>query len=191
MALVDAIARGLRDPRRAMRAEMAAGLTEARALVHLMLACGLFFVASLPRAMRFANASNGSMPVDGAIAGHAFALLAVAPLGFYGLAALAHVFARLAGGQGGFLGARAALFWSLLLAAVPALLLALAGVAAEAAAGPAGLAVVRWLAPLAMGWWMWLFAASLAEVEGFRNTGRVLLASSVTLLVLVLGLKLA
>lgn len=191
MALVDAMGRGLRAPRQAMRAEAAAGLTEARALLHLMLACGLFFLASVPRTMRFAAASDGTVPLDGAIAGLAFALLAVAPLGFYGLAALVHGLARLLGGRGGFLAARAALFWSLLLASVPALGLALAGVLAEAAAGPAGLAVVQWLAPVVLMWWAWLFAASLAETEGFGNTGRVFLAAGATLAVVMLGFGLA
>lgn len=191
MALTDATLRALRDPRSVMEAEAARGLSEARALMHLMLACGLFFVASLPRAVRAAQASGGEVPLDGVIAAHAFGLLAVAPLLFYGLAALAHGLARLAGGRGGFLGARAALFWSLLPAAVLALALALVGVGAEAAGGAAGLAVARWLAPGALLWWFWVLAASLAVTEGFGNTGRVFLATCAGVGVLLVGIDLA
>ena len=51
-------------------------------------------------------------PVSAAISANLFAWGAVAPLLGYGLAAGAHLVARAFGGRGGFLGARAALFWS-------------------------------------------------------------------------------
>jgi hypothetical protein len=168
--LVDAIWRGWRDPRGAMRAQVAAGLSEPRALFHLIAACGLCFVASLPNALRSARALEIADPVEGAIAAHLFGWLAVAPLLAYALAALAHLGARAFGGRGGFLGARAALFWSGLLGAPIALALAAAGVAAEAL--PALLRPVTWLGYAGLVFWLWLFAASLAEAEGFA-TGRV------------------
>ena len=170
--LVDAIGRGWRDPRGAMAAELGRGLSEARALVHLMLACGVFFVASLPNAVREARALDIADPVEGAVAAHLFGYLALAPLVAYGLAAVVHLVARGFGARGGFRAARAALFWSLLMAAPLALLLALAGVAVEVAA-PALATLLDWLGVGALAFWLWLFAASLAEAEGFAGTGRV------------------
>ena len=170
--LVDAIGRGWRDPRGAMAAEVGRGLSEARALVHLMLACGVLFVASLPNAVREARALDIADPVEGAVAAHLFGYLALAPLVAYGLAAVVHLVARGFGARGGFRAARAALFWSLLMAAPLALLLALAGVAVEVAA-PALATLLDWLGVGALAFWLWLFAASLAEAEGFAGTGRV------------------
>jgi hypothetical protein len=170
--LVDATFRGWRDPRGAMAWEVDRGLSEGRALAHLMLACGLFFVASLPNAIREARALDIAEPVEGAIAAHLFGYLALAPLVAYALAALVHLVARGFGARGGFRAARAALFWSLLMIAPIAIGLALAGVAVEVAApGLAPLTDALGLA--ALGFWLWQFAASLAEAEGFAATGRV------------------
>ena len=93
-----------------------AGLSEARALVHLMLACGLFFVASLPNALREARGARHRRAGRGRDRG-----ASLRPPG-------AGAAARLRAGGGtctsspaasaraaGFLAARAALFWSLLL----------------------------------------------------------------------------
>jgi hypothetical protein len=137
-----------------------------------MLACGLFFVASLPNAVREAGALDIADPVEGAIAAHLFGYLALAPLVAYGLAAVVHLVARGFGARGGFRAARAALFWSLLMAAPITLLLALAGVGVEVAA-PALAPLLDWLGFGALAFWLWLFAASLAEAEGFVATGRV------------------
>ena len=170
--VIAAIWRGWRDPRGAMARQMASGLGEPRALAHLMLACGLFFVASLPGAMRQADRLDIAAPLEGVVAAHLFAYGALAPLAFYGLAAVMHLAALAFGGRGGFLGARAALFWALLLGAPLALAVALVGVVAERQAGaPGALATWAWYA--AFGFWLWLLAASLAEAEGFRGTGRV------------------
>jgi hypothetical protein len=170
--LVDAIVRGWRDPRGAMAREVARGLSEPRALVHLMLACGLLFVASLPNAVREARGLAIADPVEGAVSAHLFAWLALAPLLAYGLAALVHLAALGFGGRGGFLAARSALFLSALLAAPLALALALLGVAAELAA-PVLLPLTAWLGYAVLAFWLWLFAAALAEAEGFPATGRV------------------
>jgi hypothetical protein len=155
-----------------MARQVAAGLSEARALVHLMLACGLFFVASLPNALREARGLEVADPVEGAVAAHLFGYLALAPLLAYGLAAVVHLAARGFGGRGGFLAARSALFWSLLMAAPMAIALALVGVGVELAA-PALLPWLAWLGYAALAFWLWLFAASLAEAEGFGATRRV------------------
>jgi hypothetical protein len=169
--LVDAIWSGWRNPRRAMARQIEGGLSESRSLVYLMVACGLFFVASLPNALREARALDIENPVEGAIAAHLFAYLALAPLLAYGFAALVHLVARLFGARGGFLPARAAVFWSALLMAPLALALALVGVAAEAR--PALLPATTLLGYAGLAFWLWLFAASLSEAEGFAATGRV------------------
>jgi hypothetical protein len=170
--LVDSIRHGWRDPRASMARQVAAGLSEGRALVHLMLACGLLFVASLPNAIRESRALSIEDPVEGAIAAHLFGFLALAPLLAYGLAVLVHLAARAFGARGGFRAARAALFWSALLAAPVALALALLGTAIEALV-PALLPLATGLGYAGLAFWLWLFAASLAEAEGFAATGRV------------------
>ncbi len=170
-SLVCAIGSAYRDPRGAMARQVAQGLSEPQALFHLMLAAGLFCVASLPQAMRTARDLDISDPVQGAVAAHLFAYLCLGPLVGYALAALVHLAARALGGRGGYLGARAALFWAALLGAPMAL-----GLAALRAAAGAGAGRLPWLALpgyAAMGFWLWLFAASLAEAEGFAETRRV------------------
>jgi hypothetical protein len=167
--LVDTIWKGWRDPRGAMAREVARGLSEPRALAQLMLACGLFFVASLPNAMREARALSIADPVEGAVSAHLFGYFALAPLFAYALAAVVHLVARGLGGQGGFLAARAALFFAALLAAPLALGLALLGMAAELAA-PVLLPWTAWLGYAVLAFALWLFAATLAEAEGFAAT---------------------
>jgi hypothetical protein len=170
--LVDRIFRSWRDPRGAMQEEVAAGLGENRALVHLMLACGLFFVASLPTALRQARGIEADDPVSAAIAAHLFAWGALAPLAAYGLAAVVHLAARGFGAQIGFLAARAAFFWSALALAPFAVLAALVDVAAELAA-PRVLPWIGWLDYAGLALWLWVFSGSLAVAEGFERTGRV------------------
>lgn len=170
--LVAAIRHAWRDPRGAMARQIAGGLSERRALVHLFLACGLGFLASLPAAIRSARAIATEDPVAAAIAAHLFGYFFVAPLLFYGLAALVHLAARGFGARGGFLAARAALFWSALLGAPVAMALAVLGVLAEATA-PRLLPLIAFLGYAGFGFWVWLLAASLAEAERFAATGRV------------------
>ena len=125
------------------RARSRPGLSEARALVHLLLACGLFFVASLPSALReAARRSAIADPVRGRsprISSASWRWRRCSPTRWRRSCTSRP---RASAGAGGFLAARAALFWSLLLAAPVALALALLGVAAEVAA-PALLAAAR------------------------------------------------
>lgn len=186
--LVAAMAAAYRDPRRAMARQVAAGLGEPQALAHLMLACGLGFVASVPNAVRAAQGLDVEDPLSGAISAHLFGFLFVAPLILYGLAALIHLAARAFGGQGGFLGARAALFWAALLAAPIALALSLAGALAEMAGGRALLPWLGYLGYAGLAFWLWLLAASLAEAEGFAATGRVAAVLALAFAGLALGL---
>lgn len=188
--LVAEIFRAYPDPRGAMRRQIRAGLVEARALFHLMAACGLFFMASLPAAIRSARGIDTEEPVTAAIGAHLFGFLFLAPLLLYVAGLIVHGIARLFGGRGSALGARSALFWSLLLAAPVALALSLIGVLVEIAAGPA---VLPWLSVLGyagLALWGWLFAASLAEVEQFEASGLVaaFVAAAFGLVVFVLAI---
>lgn len=188
--LVAEIFRAYPDPRAAMRRQIRAGLAEARALFHLMAACGLFFIASLPAAIRSARGIEADEPVTAAIGAHLFGFLFLAPLLLY-LAGLAvHGIARLFGGRGSALAARSALFWSLLLIAPVALLLSLTGALAEIALGPL---VLPWLSVLGyagLALWVWFFAASLAEAERFEASGLVaaFVAGTFGLVVFVLAI---
>jgi len=182
--LVDGIARAWRAPRRAMAAEVAAGLSERRALLHLLLACGLLFVASLPMAVRSSAGLAVDEPVSAAVSAHLFAWGALAPLLGYALAAAVQLVARAFGGRGGFLGARAALFWSALAAAPAALAVSVIGALGTVLAGRV-LPQLAWLAFPAFGLWVWIFAASLAETQGFDSTGRVAGAVVLVLLAIV------
>lgn len=185
--ILDGIVRTWAAPRRAMAERMAAGLSESRALADLLLACGLLFVASLPGARRGAETLEGatSEPMAAAVAAHAFAWIAVAPLAAYGVAALVHLVARAFGAPAGFVRARTALFASMLAGTPVALGMALLGVLVDAV--PGLLPVVGLLGYAGLAAWLWLFAASLAEAEGFRATSRVM-AVALAVVVGVAGL---
>lgn len=172
-SLVGAIGRSWRDPRGVMAAQMDEGLNETRALFHLMLACGLLLVASLPGAVRASRAIEADDPLSGAIAAYLFGFLFVLPLLAYGAAALLRGIARLFGGRGSFLAMRSALFWTMLAAAPVALALALLRVFAETAPDAGLLPIVSLLGYAGLAVWIWLLAGAVAEAEGFGSTGRV------------------
>ena len=174
--LVDAVARAYRDPRGAMARQLAGGANEPRALFHLMLAAALLFVASLPNAIRKARGLEVEDALSAAIAAHLFGYVFLLPLVAYAGAGLVHLLALGFGARGGFVAARAAVFWSALLGAPIALVLALVGAGAEAATGRGQLPWLDLMGYAGLGFWLWLFAASLAEAEGFAATARVALA---------------
>lgn len=101
-----------RGPGRIMRSLLAHGKREDRALMFLMLGCGIFFIAQLPRLSREAHLSGQDLNM--LMAGTLMAWIFFAPLLLYGLAGLSQLAARLLGGQGDGYGARLALFWALL-----------------------------------------------------------------------------
>ncbi len=103
-----------RRPRQVMRRLLAMGQREDRALMYLMLACGLIFVAQWPRISREATLDAGGAPLDARLSITFFAMLMVWPILLYGLGALSHLMARVFGGKGTWYTARLALFWSLL-----------------------------------------------------------------------------
>lgn len=188
-SLVGAIGRSWRDPRSMMAAQVEEGLDEARALFHLMLACGLLLLASLPGAVRASRAIEADDPLSGAIAAYLFGFLFVLPLLAYGAAALLRLAAKVFGGRGSFLAMRSALFWTMLAAAPVALALALLRVFAEAAPGAGLLPMMTLLGYAGLGVWIWLLAGSVAAVEGFGSTGRV--AAVIALVFVATGLLLA
>ncbi|WOI57046.1 YIP1 family protein [Palleronia sp. LCG004] len=117
MALTGDILRSYRGPGPVLRRRLGGpdGRGEARALITLMLACGLIFVAQWPRLSRESHLSGRE--VDMLIGGALLGWLFIAPLVLYALAGISHVIARIFGGRGSHLDARMALFWALLAAA--------------------------------------------------------------------------
>jgi hypothetical protein len=173
--LVADLARAYPDPRAAMARQMREGLSEARALFYLMAACGIFFVASVPAAIRTAQGIDADEPVSAAIGAHLFGFLFLAPVLLYVGALVVHSAARLTGGRGSALATRTATFWSLLMLAPVALAIALVSATAEIAVGPAVLPWTSLLSYAGLALWLWVFAACLAEAEGFGHSGRVAL----------------
>lgn len=113
-----------RRPRAVIARKLAAGPREDRALATLMGACGLIFVAQWPGLSREAHfarlaAEAAGTPLDqvptlqALMGSRLMAIVFIAPLVFYALAAISHLVARLSGGKGSPYGARLALFWAL------------------------------------------------------------------------------
>lgn len=111
----DIVASWLR-PRPVLRRHLAAGRREDRALIFLMLGCGLIAIGQLPRLQREA-ALGGGVPVDMGMGGVILAWLFLVPVAAYAIAAISHLAARALGGSGDWFGARMALFWAMLAAA--------------------------------------------------------------------------
>ncbi len=103
-----------RSPRRVMRSILDRGAGEPQALGFVMIACFIMWVSRLPSLQRAAffdpdGAEFTTMAAVGALGGIIFA-----PILFYGVAGLSRLIAKALGGQGTWLRARLALFWSLL-----------------------------------------------------------------------------
>ncbi len=145
MTLTADILRSYRAPRRVVRRLLDDGPREDRALMHLMLGCALIFVAQWPRLAREAHLSN-EVPLSGLLAGALFGWLFVAPLLFYGFAAMLHGLMRLRRRRSTMYSARAVTFWSLL-AVSP---LWLVNGLLVAAAGPGGVVAVVGIGVLAL-----------------------------------------
>ena len=150
MSLTGEIARTYRHPAEVVRSQLARGQREDRALLVLMLACGLIFVSQWPRLSREAHVTE--RPLEALLAGALMGWIFLAPLLLYGVAALSIVILRLAGQSPAPFAARLALFWAML-AASP-LWLAHGLVAGLAGPGPA-LTSVGAVALLAFFWFWW------------------------------------
>jgi len=120
MALTRDILATYRGPGRVVRRLLDMGQRDDRALMFLMLACGIVFVAQLPRLSREAELTGQELNM--LLGASLMAWLAIAPLLLYILAGLSYLVMRLFGAKGGAFGARLALFWALL-AASPLMLL--------------------------------------------------------------------
>ncbi|MHC9237152.1 YIP1 family protein [Pseudooceanicola sp. 502str34] len=157
MSILRDIAATYRRPGAVLRRHLRAGEREDRALATLMAGCLLIFVAQWPRLSREAFLTGEELsPLLGSTL---MAWVFLAPLLLYGIAALAHVVARIASGRGTFYTARMALFWSIL-AAAPVLLLH-GMVAGFIGPGPAlDLVGLAWLAIFL---WFWIAGMRVAE----------------------------
>jgi hypothetical protein len=106
-----------RRPRTVMRSLLAQGRREDRALMFLILACGIIFVSQWPVISREAALDAAGAPLQARLAITFFAWLMIWPLAFYGLGSLTHLILRPLGGRGSYYTARLALFWTLLASA--------------------------------------------------------------------------
>jgi len=113
MSVTRDIVQTWRRPRVVIRRLLDIGRREDRALMFLLVACGLIFVAQWPRLSREAFL-DPSIPLEARLSITFFAMLMVWPLLAYILAALTHLMARGFGGTGTWYSARLALFWALL-----------------------------------------------------------------------------
>jgi len=144
MAISADILRSYRAPRAVLRERLARDRREGRALIYLMVACALIFIAQWPRLARQAHLSD-AVPLDALMAGALFGWLFVAPLFFYAVGGLLGWVLRMLRRGADAFGARLALFWALL--AVSPLVLAQGAIAALA--GPGAVALVTGLVVIA------------------------------------------
>ncbi len=119
MAVTTDIVRAWRNPRAVMRGLLDAGRREDRALIFVMGACFVIFVAQWPRLSRraagFDLAPGAEVPELSQLVAYEFmAWIMVWPLMLYFLGSLLHVLAKAAGGKGSFYSARLSLFWAML-----------------------------------------------------------------------------
>ncbi|MEO1952986.1 hypothetical protein BMI91_13670 [Thioclava sediminum] len=163
MSATDDIRRSYRRPRVVMREHLARPASEPRALVFLLAALTVIFIAQWPRLSRIAH-EMPDQPMVGLMMGTVLALLATVPV-FYAIAALSHLVLRLLGGQGSWYGARVALFWSLL--AVSPLML-LQGLVAGFIGRGGELSLVSALVTVAFVL-LWGAALRVVEFEGKTN----------------------
>ena len=158
MPVTTDIVRMYRGPRRVVRDLLAMGQREDRAIMWLMIGCLIVFLSRLPALQREAVLGQGDFSRDAAYA--FFGLMMIAPLMFYGLAAVGRGIAHVAGGRPSGYGARLALFWAWL-AATPLILFygLLVGMNGAAAAGTQAIGLV-WVAVFAVFWVQGLREAS-------------------------------
>lgn len=108
-------------PRAVMARKLSGGQREDRALAYLIGACVLIFVAQWPLLARQAH-FDPSVSLNARIAGALLGWIIIAPLVFYGIAAILHIFTRVFKGVGTWFTTRLSLFWTLL-AITPLMLL--------------------------------------------------------------------
>lgn len=188
MSMSGDIMRSWRAPGRVVAEMLAAGAREDRALAHLLIACGLLFVAQWPRLAR-AAAEDPSVPFEARLGGALMATLFMLPLILYGIAAASHLVLRAIhavgrafGGRGRFEDALILVVW---LHAV-GFVLQLAQLAILLILPPLAQLVV--LAGIAL--LFWLLTGFVAELHGFVSRVQVFVMILVTLLALSFALAL-
>ncbi|SFN37047.1 hypothetical protein SAMN04487859_101207 [Roseovarius lutimaris] len=146
-----------KGPRRVVRRLLDIGQREDRALVILVAACGVIFIAQWPRLAREAHLTGQEL--NPMLGGTLLAWVFIAPLILYTLALISHGIARVLGAKGTAYGARVALFWALLATSPIMLLHGL--VAGFIGPGPGLQAVgLIWL-----GFFGWFWVAGWLEAE--------------------------
>lgn len=157
-----------RGPGRVVRRLLGMGQREDRALAILMASCVVLFIAQLPRLSREAHLEGRDL--NELMAGSLMALILIAPLLMYVIAAASHVVAKVVGGKGDWFGARLALFWALL-ASSPLVLLH--GLVAGFIGPSPALQLVGglWFAVFLWFWIAGLFQAERAEARLEERTG--------------------
>ena len=159
MALTADIAATYRGPGRVVARLLGMGRREDRALLVVLLAGVLIFVAQAPYQARLAHL-DPEVPLSAALYWSALVWVFVFPLLCYALAALAWGVSRLARRRISGFAIRLSLFWALLSATPAALLGGL--VAAFIGAGPAlQLVALLWLALVL---WFWIAGLRVAAV---------------------------
>ncbi|SLN42585.1 Yip1 domain protein [Falsiruegeria litorea R37] len=157
MSVTSDILATYRGPGRVVRRLLDMGQREDRALAILMASCVVLFIAQLPRLSREAHLEGRDL--NELMAGSLMALILIAPLLMYVIAAASHVVAKVVGGKGDWFGARLALFWALLASSPLVLLHGL--VAGFIGPGPSlQLVGAVWFAVFA---WFWIAGLFQAE----------------------------
>ncbi|WP_108484115.1 YIP1 family protein [Oceaniglobus ichthyenteri] len=133
MSVTKDILASYRRPGKVVLRRSAGAPREDRALVIVMVACVLIFVAQWPRLSREAFVTDQDF--DMLLGASLLAWLFLMPLILYGVAAISHMVAKIMGGRATWYEARIALFWALLAASPLWLLWGL--VAGFIGAGPA------------------------------------------------------
>jgi len=161
VALTTDIVSTWRAPRATFRRLLGQGQREDRAIVILMLACFVIFVAQWPRLAREAFLQP-DVPLEARLGGALMAWMFMMPLFFYAFAGFSHLLARMLGGKGSFYGARLALFWALLAISPIWLLHGLVAGFVGAGAALTAVGAVLTVAFLAI----WLLSLAEAETPG-------------------------
>ncbi|MFK7764056.1 MAG: YIP1 family protein [Roseobacter sp.] len=120
MAVTRNISATYKGPGRVVAGLLALGQREDRLLAYLMAGCAVVFVAQMPRLAREAHLTGEDLNM--LMGATLLAWVFIAPLGFYCLAGISHLLAKIFRGKGTHYGARLALFWALL-ASSPLMLL--------------------------------------------------------------------
>jgi len=148
-----------RGPGRVVRRLLELGQREDRALVFVMAACTVVFIADTPRLARMAHETGQGL--NSLLAAGLFAWVMCMPLVLYVLAGFTYMVGRLFGGHGTAYGARLALFWALLASTPLVLLNGL--VAGFIGPGPTLTAVgVIWVAVF-----LWFWLSGLRQVQRY------------------------